>query len=122
MPQYFVKVILRLVNDSDGSPLDGPGFYVRLYDQDPFVEDFLGEAVVRVGRAEILFDIDRVRSFDSPSEKRPDLFFLVFEHGEEIYRSQVEVGHDFLSPDPRTGIRRSLTKDLGEFRVQARTR
>lgn len=87
---------LRLINKSDGRPLDGDRFRVRLYDKDIFNDDYLGESLTRDGR---VFFMISGKSFSAPLnlEKKPDFYFVVYQDGKEIYKSKVMANVDLAN-------------------------
>ncbi|MCK5059023.1 MAG: hypothetical protein KAT34_20415 [Candidatus Aminicenantes bacterium] len=104
-----VKVIAKFVSKKTGEPLTGEKYTVRIYDNDVVSDDFLGEGKLNnEGVVEILTDLGKALSVDSPAEKKPDLYFEVYsEHG-VIYQSKVFKNVDFLQED---------TKDFGTFEI-----
>jgi|GEM_PF-611573 len=114
----LVKIVFRLVAASDGRPITGDDLLVWIYDRDPFQDDLLGECGVDAnGFGELMFDLGKVSSLDSPGETDPDVYLEVLRAGTPVFRSQVKRDVDFLSRHPVTGMAGSLTKDLGVFEV-----
>ncbi len=115
----FAKVYARFLRKSDGKPLFGGHYSVKLYDKDILIDDKLGESRLGDdGRAQLLFDLADVSSSYAPLELKPDLYLTVFEGDREIFRSPVRWNLDFLHRDPVTGQQDDLTQDLGTFEVQ----
>lgn len=114
----LVKVIARFINKKTGKPVAGENYKVRLYDNDVVSDDFLGEGSLNnEGVVEILTDLSRASSPDSPAEKKPDLYFELYgEHG-VIYQSKVFENVDFLAEDEVSGRKTGLTKDFGTFEI-----
>ncbi|MCB0359242.1 MAG: hypothetical protein KDD44_06390 [Bdellovibrionales bacterium] len=111
------KVIASFV-DSNGQPLSGSSFQVRLFDEDRFFDDKLGAAKLDAeGRAEFLIFVSDIMSIDSPGERTPDLYFVLEQDGEEIFRSEVFSAVDFERKSGVTGQAQELTKAFGPFRV-----
>jgi len=112
----LVKVWARFLRRSDGEPLSGGQYSVKLYDEDVLIDDKLGESRLDDhGRVQLLFDLADVSSSDF--DLRPDLYLIVFDGEREIYRSPVRWNIDFLQRDPVTNQRDQLTQDLGTFDV-----
>lgn len=103
---------------ANGSPLTGDQFSVALRDKDRYFDDKLGEAILgNNGIAEFIVSAVDILSIDSVGEKTPDLYFVVKENGEEIFRSEVFDEVDFEADDPVTGRPDGLTKSFGPFQV-----
>ncbi len=119
MAAEMFKVIATF-QDSDGSPLSGPDYLVRLIDEDRFFDDKLGSSGLDAdGTAEFLIAVADILSFDSPGERTPDLYFVLSKDGREVFRSEVFSEVDFDARNPVTGRADSLTKSFGPFRVDA---
>ena len=114
----MIKAIARFINKRTGKPVTGENYKVRLYDNDVVADDFLGEGTLNNdGVVEIVTDLGRAMSLDSPTEKKPDLYFEVYsEHG-VIYQSKVFEQVDFLAEDKVSGQKTGLTKDFGTFEI-----
>jgi hypothetical protein len=84
----FIHTKIKLIEKGTGSPLAGETVIVRLYDKDPLVDDFLGEAKPdQEGSVMIKFDLDKIKSADSPLEQFPDLYFRVYKEGKQFFQS-----------------------------------
>ncbi len=84
----FIHTKIRLIEKGTGAALSGATVLVRLFDKDPLADDFLGEAKPDAeGNVTIKFDIDKVKSADSPLEQFPDLYFRVYREGKEFFES-----------------------------------
>ena len=117
MPADLFKVIARFEN-AEGRPFFGSEYKVTLLDQDRLFDDKLGSVSLNEdGTAEFVFSVSEVFSIDSPGERTPDLYFLITEHGNEVFRSDVIPEVDFDATDPVTGREDTLTKEFGPFRV-----
>lgn len=117
MPADMFKVMVSF-QDAAGNPLSGPDYTVRLMDEDRFFDDSLGSSHVGAdGRAEFLVAVADILSIDSPGERTPDIYFVLFDSGEEIYRSSVISEIDFDARDPVTGRPKGLTREFGPYRV-----
>lgn len=114
----MIKAIARFINKKTGEPVTGGNYKIRLYDNDVVSDDFLGEGTLNNdGVVEIVTDLGRATSPDSPTEKKPDLYFEVYgEHG-VIYQSKVFEQVDFLQEDKVSGRKTDLTKDFGTFEI-----
>ncbi len=117
MPADLFKVIARFEN-AEGRPFFGSEYEVKLLDQDRLFDDKLGStSLSEDGTAEFLFSVTDVLSIDSPGERTPDIYFVITEHGNEVFRSEVFPEVDFDTTNPVTGRQDSLTKEFGPFRV-----
>jgi len=118
MSSGIFKVIASFQN-AEGDPLFGNQYSVSLRDEDRYFDDKLGEVGLNAdGTAEFLVFAADILSFDSVGEQTPDLYFLVREDGNEIFRSKVFHEVDFEIDDPVTGRPKGLTKSFGPFQVQ----
>lgn len=101
-----------------GEPLAGRDWKVAVRDADPLADDELGLATLdEHGGAHILIAVADVLSLDSPAERTPDLYFVLYHYGREVFRSPVMQDVDFEALDPVTGEPDQLTRDFGTFRV-----
>ncbi len=117
MPADLFRVIARFEN-ADGRPFFGSEYEVKLLDRDRLFDDKLGSTKLsEEGTAEFLFSAADVLSIDSPGERTPDIYFVITEHGNEVFRSEVFPEVDFDATNPVTGRQDSLTKEFGPFRV-----
>jgi hypothetical protein len=121
MPADMFKVIARF-QDVDGNPLTGADFTVKLLDEDRFFDDKLGSSSLNDdGVAEFLISVAHIVSFDSPSERTPDIYFTVTRDGREVFRSEVISEVNFDATNPVTGRSDALTKAFGPFRLAEQT-
>ena len=112
------RVIAKFLN-AYGGPLTGKGFAVGLRDKDRFFDDKLGVSTLNTeGEASFMFSPTDILSIDSIGETQPDLYFVVWKDGVEIFRSEVFENVDFETEDPVTGRRDDMTKSFGPFRVR----
>ena len=117
MTADLFRVIARFEN-AEGRPFFGSEYEVRLLDKDRLLDDKLGStSLSEDGTAEFLFSAADVLSIDSPGERTPDIYFVISEHGNEVFRSEVFPEVNFDTINPVTGLRDSLTKEFGPFRV-----
>lgn len=117
MTADLFKVIARFEN-AEGRPFFGSEYEVSLLDKDRLFDDKLGaSALGEDGTAEFLFSVADVLSIDSPGERTPDIYFVITENGNEVFRSEVFREVSFDANDPVTGRADSLTKEFGPFRV-----
>lgn len=104
--------------DQDGRPVSGDEYAVRLMDRDRLFDNRLGASPLSdEGRAEFIFSATDVLSVDSPGERHPDIYFLLFRDGTEIFRSDVFPDVAFDEPDDITGRPDRLTRAFGPFPV-----
>lgn len=117
MASGIYKVIATFV-DRNGRPVTGKHLSVRLMDEDRYFDDKLGEVSLGSdGVAEILITAADILSFDSAGERTPDLYFVLLDDGDEVFRSEVFEEVDFEITDPVTGREKGLTKQFGPFVV-----
>ena len=108
-------IIARLVTP-DGLPLP-EGTVVRVWDQEFFTDDELGvDKVGADGRLELIFDMAAMRSFESPLETEPDVYFIVESGPFKGFRSKTYHDLEVLYQHPITGLTYT-TKDMGEVTV-----
>jgi hypothetical protein len=118
MSSGLFKVNVKFL-DSDGNPLTGDEYTVRLFDEDRYFDDKLGKSKLdNAGNAEFLITVADIMSIDSLDERTPDLYFIVEQDGKEIYRSETIPKVNFEVVDPVTGRSKSLTMDFGPFTVK----
>ena len=100
MPPDIFKVIARFEN-AEGQPFFGSAYKVTLLDQDRLLDDKLGSTTLSEdGTAEFLFTAADILSIDSIGERKPDLYFVISENGNEVFRSEIFPEVDFDAPDP----------------------
>ena len=118
MESGIYKVIATFEN-AQGEPLTGAAFSAGLRDKDMFFDDKLGVSTLNdEGAAHFVFSPTDIISIDSIGEETPDLYFILWREGEEIFRSEVFENVDFQAKDPVTGRQDDLTKSFGPFRVE----
>ena len=118
MAEMF-KVIVSFT-DVDGAPLTGDEYSVIVMDEDKYFDDKLGaKSLGPDGKAEFLIAVADIHSFDSHSERTPDLYFVLKRDGAEVFRSEVYPNVDFDALDPVTKRPKGLTKAFGPFAVIA---
>ena len=121
MPADLFKVIARFEN-AEGRPFTGSAYKVTLLDRDRLLDDKLGSTSLnKDGSAEFLFSAADILSIDSIGERKPDLYFLITENGNEVFRSEIFPEVDFDAPDPITGRQDNVTREFGPFRVTGQT-
>jgi len=114
----LIKVIAKFVNKKTGKPVTGEKYKVKLYDNDIVSDDFIGEGKLNnEGIVEILADLGKAVSPDSPAERKPDLYFELFEEDKVIFQSNVFKDVEFLKEDKISGRKSSLTRDFGTFEI-----
>jgi hypothetical protein len=119
MPADLFKVIARFEN-AEGRPFTGSEYEVTLLDRDRLLDDKLGStSLSKDGTAEFLFSASDILSIDSIGERTPDIYFVITEHGNEVFRSEIFPEVDFDATDPVTGRQDNVTKEFGPFRVTA---
>jgi hypothetical protein len=84
----FIHTKIKLLEKGSSSPISGNTVLVKLYDKDPLTDDFLGEAAPDSnGDVLIKFDLDKIKSADSPLEQFPDLYFKVYKDNTQYFQS-----------------------------------
>ena len=117
MPADLFKVIARFEN-AEGRPFFGSEYKVTLLDRDRLLDDKLGStSLSEDGTAEFLFSASDILSIDSIGERTPDIYFVITEHGNEVFRSENFSEVDFDATDSVTGRKDNLTREFGPFRV-----
>lgn len=117
MPADLFKVIARFEN-AEGRPFFGSEYEVTLLDKDRLIDDKLGStSLSEDGTAEFLFSAADILSIDSMGERTPDIYFLITENGNEVFRSEVFPEVNFDAADPVTGRQDNATMEFGPFRV-----
>ncbi len=117
MTADLFRVIARFEN-AEGGPFFGSEYEVSLLDKDRLFDDKLGATSLSTdGTAEFMFSVADVFSIDSLGERTPDIYFVITENGNEVFRSEVFNEVDFDATDPVTGRRDNLTREFGPFRV-----
>ena len=117
MPADLFRVIARFEN-AEGRPFFGSAYTVSLFDEDRLRDDKLGSTSLNEdGTAEFLFSAADILSVDSIGERTPDLYFVITESGNEVFRSEVFPQVDFNVTDPVTGRENRQTMEFGPFRV-----
>ena len=117
MPADLFKVIARFEN-AEAQPFFGSEYRVQLLDRDRLFDDKLGSSTINEdGTAEFVFSTADMLSIDSVGERTPDIYFVITEHGNEIFRSEVFANVNFDTTDAVTGRQDRLTREFGPFRV-----
>lgn len=117
MTADLFRVIARFEN-AEGRPFFGSEYEVSLLDKDRLFDDKLGTSPISEdGTAEFVFSAADILSVDSVGERTPDIYFVIIENGNEVFRSEVFPEVDFDEPDPVTGRKDNLTREFGPFRV-----
>jgi len=101
-----------------GQALSGDGWTATVTDQDALLDDHLGTAKLdSKGVATFLLNVADIKSFDSPGERTPDLYFTLFRDGVEVFRSEVIKDVDFESLHEVSGDPVRVTQEFGPYRV-----
>ncbi len=88
--EEMVHLHVTLINKKTQKPLQGEEYVVKFYDKDLISDDYLGQSDVDdVGHAFIQVTRNNYRSKDSPFEKYPDVYFILYKNNEIIYESPV---------------------------------
>jgi hypothetical protein len=113
----FIRVRGTFVWDRTGEPLQSHQHSVRLYDLDMLRDDLLGDGgFIEHGVVEVLISLGTEDSWDSPGERMPDLYMVLYEGAREIYRTPVTFNVAMPLKELFTQQVAGLL-DLGVFRV-----
>jgi hypothetical protein len=111
-----IEVKVRLISRGNDEPVTGGNFKVRLYDQDVFNDDYLGESAPdEEGVAKFLFsqgDFKRPMNLD----QKPDFYFVVYQNNKIIFKSKVMSNLD-LSDFEDFVMKEGDVIDLGTFLI-----
>ncbi|MBE9549811.1 MAG: hypothetical protein IMF09_10440, partial [Proteobacteria bacterium] len=70
------------------------------------------------GSAGMLISVSDISSLDSPAERTPDLYFVLYRDGKKVLTTEVIENVDFESIDPVTGrATGSTTQTFGPYKV-----
>ncbi|WP_186754999.1 hypothetical protein [Echinicola salinicaeni] len=88
--EEIVRIHVKLLSKETGKPLSGKAYRVKFYDKDAFKDDLLGESdLTAQGMAILSISKKDYTSLDSPFEEHPDIYFVLYKEGKEIYKSPV---------------------------------
>lgn len=111
----FVHTTLKLLEKGSGAAVNGVS--VKLYDLDPLTDDFLGEGTPDAeGNVTIKFDLDKIKSGDTPLEQFPDLYFKVFKGEHLVFESPLADNLD-TKQEGDFNFTEGKVIDLGTFLV-----
>ena len=109
------KLIARFTKN--GQPLTGPGYLVRFLDRDLVKDDLLGESPLGSdGEAGAVCAGASALSLDSPGERRPDVYCVLYLHDTMVYRGETTRNVDFDAPRG-PAAQAATTIDLGTFDI-----
>ncbi len=109
---------VRLIARGSDEPVSGSDFKVRLYDKDIFNDDFLGESEVVDGLAKFILT-PKDFSYPANLDEKPDFYFVVYQQGNEIYKSKVMTNLDITNLEEFVMSEGDLV-DLGTFLIDIR--
>lgn len=111
-----ITVEAFFLEKGSGKPLSGD-YTVKMFDKDIFSDDYLGETPLSdKGEASVTFSLDKVISADSPLEKYPDLYFVLFKGTNVIYKSKVLEDLNF-DEEGTFDFKEGKKYDLGTFLI-----
>ena len=85
----MVTITAKFISASTGLFLNDENFEFQLFDKDIIKDDFLGSCKLNSkGEAILSFDRRQLKSFDSPTETKPDLWFSLSDGAKEVYKSK----------------------------------
>ena len=113
-----IEVVARFIGKGHEQPVTGDQYKVRLYDKDVFGDDYLGESTLdENGYAKISFTHDAFSGV-LHLENKPDFYFVVFKHMQEIFRTKV-----MEDVDPELAEKFKMGEgeviDLGTFLIES---
>ena len=118
-PDMNIEVTARLIAKGSDAPVTGAEYKVRLYDEDFFEDDFLGESGLDAnGVAHITFNPDDFDTEDVIKETSLDFYFVVFKNGKEIFSSKV-MEHVNVERFEKFKMGEGEIFDLGTFLIEA---
>jgi len=110
-----ITISAKFIAKDNAKPLNGDAYSVKLYDKDIFDDDFLGSGTLNEeGQTEIKFGFSSISSFDSPGEKKPDLYFILFKDNDILLKSKPFEDLD-LSKYSTFNFEEGTFFDLGTF-------
>ena len=116
--QMNIEVKVRLISKGNDEPISGYEYSVRLYDQDVFNDDYLGESTPdEEGVAKFLFSQG---DFSKPAnlDDKPEFYFVVYKNKQIIFKSKVMSNLD-LSDMEEFVMKEGEVIDLGTFLIDA---
>ena len=115
--EALIRIHAKFLEKGTGDPITGDEFMVKFYDKDVFDDDFLGEDYPdENGEVLILIDPEHAKSWDSPGETKPDLYFVLFEYDRPVYTSRVVEALDVLSEGDFNSVE-GASFDFGTFLI-----
>jgi hypothetical protein len=118
-PNMNIEVTARLIAKGSDAPVTGKEYLVRLYDEDFFEDDFLGESGLDTnGVASISFNPGDFDTGDVLKENSLDFYFVVFKNGKEIFSSKV-MEHINVERFEKFKMGEGEIFDLGTFLIEA---
>lgn len=113
-----IKVIARFIGKGHEQPVTGDAYTIRLYDKDVFGDDFLGEASPdENGYAKISFNHEAFAG-TLRLETEPDLYFVVYKHKQEIFKTKVMEDID-LEAVEKFKMGEGEVIDLGTYLIES---
>ena len=112
-----IEVMARFIGKGHESAVTGDAYRVRLYDKDVFTDDYLGESTLdEHGVAKITFTHSAFTNA-AHLDDMPDLFFVVFKHQKEIFKTKVMEDVD-LEAVEKFRMGEGEVIDLGTFLIE----
>jgi hypothetical protein len=102
----------------DGRPFTGEHYLVEIWDQDPFTDDFLGSSPLDAnGVASFLCFFKDMQSLETPFETEPDIYFVIKQRKEEIFRTKVFPDVRLLGQEELIDKKGNISIHFGPFVV-----
>jgi hypothetical protein len=113
-----IRIYAKFIYKKTSKPVTGDMYMVKLYDNDIVSDDFLGEGKLdSEGGVEILVDLKKAYSFDSPLEKNPDLYFELFNQYGVIFQSKVFKNFNLAKRSEKVSEKTKAVIDFGTFEI-----
>ena len=112
----LIHTKIKLLEKGSSTPISDSSVLVKLYDRDLIEDDYLGEASPNHdGDVHIKFDLDKIKSADSPLEQFPDLYFRVYKNGTPYFQSRLM--DDVDTSEGSFSFTEGKVIDLGTFLI-----
>ena len=114
----LIKITATFIDSNTNQPMTGEEYSVKLFDEDPLLDDFLGKGTLdKNGKTEIIFNLSKIDSIDSPGEKKPDLYLILYKNDDPKFRSKVFRNVNLIQGTADNDPDMVIEKDLGVFKL-----
>ena len=115
--ELLINVYAVFLHKHSSEPVHGKQYSVRLFDQDPVTDDFLGETTPDAsGKVHFKIDPKQWRSEDSLNETTPDFYMVVMCEGQAIFKTPVAIDVR-MEADAHFNAAEGEWIDLGTFLI-----